>query len=117
MIINSTTLVAILLLAGCNGCQPTPAPAPPPAPVVDAAPPVADAAPVEASPHGPCGTAPTCTNACCHGFDMGCDWAKPSPGGGSCELRCAAYTDSSTPAPLRWNLAACVAAQTCEQCR
>lgn len=115
-------LLLAILLAGCQSCTPAPTPVPPPQPVEDAGPPPApsaDAGAPEAAPPpregGLCGIAPTCANACCHGSDLGCDWAKPTPGGTSCELVCQAYQDG--PVATRWNLTACVAARTCGECR
>ncbi len=123
----------IALVVGCQSCTtvlppppPVPPPAPeagpPPAPMPEAGAPEAAPAPldaaVEASPPAPaCGTSATCADVCCHGRALGCDWAQPSPAGTACELLCEAYTDVKTPVLVRWNLATCVKATSCGQCR
>lgn len=60
-----------------------------------------------AVPPGP----PSCATTCARGAQLGCDWARPTANGASCETVCA--NANRVDGPLRWDLACRTRATGC----
>ena len=65
-------------------------------------------------------TGATCADVCARGAALGCEYAKPSPGGVSCEAVCkdvVAGTDFVLDLECRAVASSCEAAERCEEGR
>ena len=56
----------------------------------------------------PAPVAATCDTACLHGKNLGCQWATPTPQGGTCLQVCANAAQT-----VPWNVEALTTATTC----
>lgn len=84
----SAMLLTLAFAATCTGCPPPP---PPDDPVPEA----------------------TCEATCAHWTELGCDQAKPTPGGASCVEVCENVMGSG--GLMYWNLDCRVAVETCDE--
>jgi len=58
----------------------------------------------------PAPAAPTCSEVCLHGKNLGCSWATATPNGASCVQVC----DNAQRGPLPWLMSCAMQAETCE---
>lgn len=103
-------LAAALLLSACHGCTPEPSPVPPPQPAHDGGFAGAAGGDSGADAGASCGLSATPECVCQHLAHLGC-----LPDGGDC----VGFVTRNQSGPVlgRLDLAACVRATTCEECR